>query len=419
MVVDGYHTINLNFFKTKSINMRLLHSLATAAAAVVMLASCQKENTSTIKNNTTEAKNTAATDETSELQSRGNENNKNNKGFVYTLSNQATGNMVLAYRRAADGTLTYVASYAAGGNGSGGGLGNQGAVIIGDEDEDDILLAVNAGSNTVSSFKINGNGGLVLKSTVSSGGMRPVSIAQHDDIVYVLNAGGTGNISGFRLGENNRLTAIANSTKPLSSTMAGAAQVSFVRNGRVLVITEKATNKIITYTVNEWGVPGAMHSITSASPTPFGFAPGRFGNIYVSEAVGGAANASNVSSYHIGWDGSITLVDGPVPTGQSAACWVVLTDNGKFIYATNTGSNTLSSYNVHQTTGNINILQSIAATSGMGPIDADLSDNSKYLYVLNGAGHSFSVYSVGNNGSLTAVQTVTGLPASANGLAAD
>ena len=395
--------------------MRLINTLATAAAAVLMLASCQKENTSGIKNNTTDAKSTPVADGSSGLLSK---EGGNSKGFVYTLSNQTTGNMVLAYQRANDGTLTYVTSYSAGGNGTGGGLGNQGAVIIGGDDDDDVLLAVNPGSNTVSSFKINGNGGLVLKSTFSSGGMRPVSVTMYDDIVFVLNAGGTGNISGFSL-DDNKLSPIPNSTRTLSSSMAGAAQVSFVRNGRVLVVTEKATNKIITYTVNEWGVPGTMHSITSASPTPFGFAPGRHGNIYVSEAVGGAANASNVSSYQVSNDGSITLADGPVGTGQSAACWVVLTNNGKFIYTTNTASNTLSSYNVNQGSGNINLLQSIAATSGMGPIDAALSDNSKYLYVLNSASHSISAYSVANNGSLTTVQTVTGLPASTNGLAAN
>lgn len=163
-----------------------------------------------------------------------------------------------------------------------------------------------------------------------------------------------------------------------------------------------------------------MHSLTSASPTPFGFAAGRFGNIYVSEAVGGAANASNVSSYHIGFDGTISLTQGPVATGQSAACWVVLTDNGRNIYTTNTASNTLSSYDVYSASGNIDLLQSIAATSGMGPIDAALTDNSRFLYALNGAGHSISVYAVSNNGALTPLPTtITGLPAGTNGLAAN
>ena len=401
--------------------MKLINTIAAAVMAVVILVACQKENREAAFQKDLEAQ-TGAEIETGleDLSSPGvesNNHNRNNRGYVYTLSNQTGGNMVLVYRRAANGSLTYTASYAAGGNGSGGGLGNQGAVVISDDNE--ILLAVNPGSNSISSFKITGNG-LNLKSTVSSGGTRPVSITQHGNLVYVLNAGGSGNISGFWLGENDKLTPIPNSAKPLSSATAGAAQVSFVRNGRVLVITEKATNKIITYTINQWGRPGAMHSITSASPTPFGFAPGRFGNIYVSEAVGGAVNASNVSSYHIGFDGSINLTQGPVATGQSAACWVVLTENGRNIYTTNTASNTLSSYNVYPDSGNIDLLQSIAATSGMGPIDAALTDNSKYLYILNGSGHSISVYAVANNGGLTSLPiTITGLPVGTNGLAAN
>jgi 6-phosphogluconolactonase len=343
--------------------------------------------------------------------------NSNNGGFVYTMSNQTSGNMILAYSRSADGMLEYGASYTTGGNGSGAGLGNQGAVVV--DNEEGVLLVVNPGSNSISSFNINGNGSLNLKSTVNSGGMTPVSIAINDNLVYVLNSGGSGNISGFRLGENKKLEPIPNSSRPLSSSSAGAAQISFVRDGKVLVITEKATNKIITYTVNHMGLPGAMNSISSASPTPFGFAPGQFGNIYVSEAVGGAPNASNVSSYNVGWNGTISLTEGPVATGQTAACWVVLTGNEQYIYVTNTGSNNLSSYTVQSTTGNIDLLHSNAAPSGMGPIDVALSDNSKFMYVLNSGSSSISAYAVNSNGSLTPIQTLTGIPATANGLAAD
>lgn len=389
------------------------NTLVTAIMAVVTLASCQKEKgfVEAVNNDAVTTAKNSLTEPGEDLSGRG-----NNRGFVYTLSNQASGNMVKVYKRAGDGKLTYTASYAAGGNGSGGGLGNQGAVVI--SDDNNVLLAVNAGSSSISSFKITGSG-LNLKSTVSSGGTTPISIAQHGNIVYVLNGGGMGNISGFRLGENDKLTPIPNSTRPLSSASAGAAQISFVRNGKVLVVTEKATNKIITYTINEWDRPGVMHSLVSASPTPFGFAPGRFGNIYVSEAVGGAPNASNVSSYRIGFDGSISLTQGPVTTGQSAACWVVLTEDGKNIFTTNTASNTISSYNVNPNAGSINLFQSIAATSDMGPIDAALTDNSKHLYVLNAGSHTITAYAVANNGTLTALQTISGLPAGANGLAAN
>ena len=167
------------------------------------------------------------------------------------------------------------------------------------------------------------------------------------------------------------------------------------------------------------GVPEAMHTMTSSSPTPFGFANGRFGVVFVSEAVGGAPGASVLSSYRIHFNGSISLIDGSVGAGQSAACWVVVTKNGQFAYATNTGSNNLSTFNVNIFSGSINVLDAISATTPAGPIDAALTNNSEFLYVLNAGGHSISAFAVANDGSLSDVQTVTGLPAGATGLAAN
>ena len=396
--------------------MRQFKKFAAFAATVITLAACQKEtqlapDAAAVKTDEIPAAEIPASARQQEGENGFGSGNKR----VYTLSNQVSGNSVMEYERSSDGTITFNAAYSAGGTGTGGGLGNQGAVILGEDEE--ILLAVNPGSNSISSFKITGNG-LTLKSTVSSGGIRPVSITMNDDIVYVLNAGGSGNISGFKLGNNDKLTPIPNSTRPLSSATAGAAQISFVNEGRVAVITEKATNKIITYTINEWGIPGAMHSIIAANPTPFGFDAGRNGNIFVSEAVGGAPGASTLSSYHVSNNGSISLLDGPVGANQSAACWVVITGNGKYAYTTNTASNNLSNFNINKNTGGISVNTAIASTTGMGPIDAALSNNSKYLYVLNAGSHSIGVYAVANNGGLSNVQTLTGIPAGATGLAA-
>jgi 6-phosphogluconolactonase len=389
--------------------MKIINRIAGAAITVVALAACQKEKAPLpVTENETIAEETV--DNSSQRQGN------NQKDYVYTLSNQANGNKVLAYRRAENGTLTYAASYYAGGNGTGGGLGNQGAAVLSDNNK--TLLAVNAGSNSISSFRVKNNG-LDLSCTIGSGGMRPVSIAQHDGLVYVLNAGGDGNISGFRLSENGTLSPIYNSTKPLSSSAAGAAQISFVNNGKVLVITEKATNKIISYKVNEWGRPGTMHSITSANTTPFGFAVGKEGNIFVSEAAGGAAGASTVSSYHVSNNGSLSLINGPVGANQSAACWVVLTKNGKYAYATNTASNNISSFSINPWTGYFSVSEAIAAITQAGPIDAAVTGNSRFLYVLNGAANSIQAFAIGNNGSLSSVQTLSGLPAGANGLAAE
>lgn len=379
----------------------------------MLFAACQKDSRFA-----TETNNAEKNAETSATAARGAHHGyyESGPGYVYTLSNQADGNKVLVYRRAANGKLSWLSSCSTGGNGTGGGLGNQGAVILADDNE--IVLAVNAGSNSISSLKVTGNG-LNLKSTVNSGGMQPVSIAIHDDLVYVLNAGGNGSISGFRLGNNDKLQAIPNSTRPLSVAATTApAQISFVLGGRVLVITEKATNTITTYTINQWGVPGSMHTRTSASPTPFGFANGRFGVVFVSEAVGGAPGASVLSSYRIHFNGEISLIDGSVGAGQSAACWVVITKNGKFAYATNTASNNLSTFNVNTFSGSINVLDAISATTPSGPIDAALTNNSRFLYVLNSGGNSISAFAVAGNSSLTHIQNVSGLPQGATGLAA-
>ena len=389
--------------------MKHLKKVIFFVVTVLMLAACQKDT------EVVPGADSTNTDGIKAGNGSDDETSRNANTHVYTLNNQVSSNAVMDYKRSPDGTLTFSAAYPTGGTGTGGGLGNQGAVIL--DEEEDRLLAVNPGSNSISSFKVTGNG-LTFKSTVSSGGMRPVSITQHDNIVYVLNAGGDGNISGFKLGNNDILIPIANTTRPLSSTTAGAAQISFVNDGRVLVITEKATNKIITYTVNEWGIPGSMHSITSSTATPFGFEAGRNGNIFVSEAAGGAAGASKLSSYHVGYNGSISLLSGSVGANQSAACWVAITDNGKYAYTTNTASNNLSNFNINNYNGAISVNTAVAAVTDMGPIDAALSNNSKYLYILNGVSHSIGVYAVATDGSLTAVQTVTGLPAGANGLSA-
>jgi len=366
--------------------MKQTKKLFAVAIGLVVFSACQKEG-------------------------RRDHDDRNDKGpgHVYTITNDAKFNVLIDFRRSENGMLTRDSSYATGGSGTGSGLGSQGAVIITD---DEIILAVNAGSNSISSFKST-NHGLELKSTINSGGLMPISITQHNHIVFVLNAGGDGNISGFILGNDGRLSSIPNSTKPLSGSNVGPAQISFVNDGSALAITEKNSNKITTYTLN-----GTMHTLGSANPTPFGFAVGRNGNIFVSEAAGGAAGASTLSSYHIDNNGEISLVDGPIATNQSAACWVVITGNGKYAYTTNTGSNNISSFSINISTGGINLLKGISATTGNKPIDADFSNNSKFLYVLTSASNTINSFSVDENGSLHNLQTIEGLSTSSAGLAA-
>lgn len=335
-------------------------------------------------------------------------------GQVYTATNAAGGNSILAYDRGANGTLQPAATYATGGTGTSNGLGNQGGVILTGDGR--YLLVVNAGSNDVSSFRVRGDGSLELLDVTPSGGQRPVSVTESQGVVYVLNAGGNGGIAGFRL-VRGHLSAISGATQPLSSSNAGAAQVQFDDAGRVLVVTEKATNSLTTYVVDRNGVAGSPHVTASNGATPFGFAISR-GVAVVSEAFGGAADASALSSYRIGSDGSLITISASVPTTETAACWVVITKDGRFAYTTNAGSATISGYRIRD--GKLTRLNDngVTATTDATPIDMALSRDSRFVYALNAGGQSITAYAIAGNGALQPVNGAAGLPAGTNGLAA-
>jgi 6-phosphogluconolactonase (cycloisomerase 2 family) len=339
-------------------------------------------------------------------------------GTVYTLTNEAGGNAVAAFNRGPDGALTPAGIYPTGGLGSGGGLGSQGAVVLSENRR--LLLAVNAGSDAISSFRVASDGSLVLIDRVASGGDRPISVTIHNRLVYVLNAGGTGNISGFTVNAHGRLASLPNSTRPLSSSASDPAQISFNPSGRVLVVTEKATNLISTYTLRADGIASGPNPQASSGATPFGFEFDRRGRLFVSEAFGGAADASATSSYDLSRSGTLSVISSSVGTTETAACWVVVTGPGRFAYVTNTGSGTVSGYAIGRH-GRLTLLDpdGVTAVTGTGssPIDADLSHDSGFLFVLNDGSDSIEGFRVnGRDGSLTPAGEIFGLPASSVGL---
>lgn len=345
------------------------------------------------------------------------DHDRDGPGALYTMSNAADGNAIIEFARAADGTLAPAGIYPTGGTGTGGGLGNQGAVIL-DEDQR-LLFVVNAGSDEITVFAVERHG-LRFVQTVPAGGDRPVSLTVDEELLYVVNAG-SDSITGFTVSHRGRLRPLANSTRALSGVGTAPAQIQFTPDGRNLVITEKATNRIVTYSVEKDGRPAAQPKITaSAGATPFGFAFDRRRELFVSEAAGGAAGASSTSSYLVGRDGSLRLVSPAVPTAQSAACWVVVTPDHRFAYVSNTGSGTLSGYR----TGPGAVLTrfddgGVTANTGAnsGPIDMAITPDGRFLYSLNSGNQTLSGFRVRHDGSLAGLQTTAGLPVGANGLA--
>ena len=347
-------------------------------------------------------------------------------GAVYVLTNQTT-NTVAAFRRNAWGVLTPAGEFPTGGAGNPtpqppdpttDPLASQGALVISHGNR--FLFAVNAGSNEISVLKIKKND-LELIDVVSSGGVRPISLTLHDDLLYVLNEGGTPNITGFDVDEDGTLTQLAGSTRPLiDGGAADPAQIGFSHDGDLLVVTDKSGNRLNTYTINEDGLAGPPRDNTFNGMTPFGFAFNNAGTLVVSEAFGGAANQSAASSYDAAENGTLSVISGSVPNSQTASCWVEITNNGKFAFVSNTGSGTISSYRINPSDGSLTLLNATAADTGMGsaPIDIALSNNSRILFVLLGGSRSVASFRVWKNGNLTPVDTAGGLPLGAQGIVA-
>lgn len=339
-------------------------------------------------------------------------------GAVYTMSNSSSGNSILRFHRAANGALTAAGSFSTGGVGSGDGLGNQGALVLSQNKR--WLYAVNAGSNDISVFSVT-HRGLILTDKVASGGIRPISLTVDNDLLYVLNAGGDGNISGFTVQRKGRLAHLPGSTRSLSGPNTAPAQIAFNPEGNLLAVTEKATNIIDTYVVAENGLTTGPYLHPSVNTTPFGFAFDPRGRLFVSEAAGGAADAATVSSYNVTESGHLEVISPAVADTETAVCWVAIPQNGRFAYVTNAGSGTLSAYRIAKD-GSITLRDADGRTgvtgNGSTPLDIAFSINDRFLYTLNNGTQSIGAFRVQANGGLVALPGANGLPIGANGLAA-
>lgn len=339
-------------------------------------------------------------------------------GAVYTQTNAAAGNALLVFLRTPSGGLVAGPSLPTGGAGTGSGLGSQGSVTLSESGE--YLYVVNAGSDQLSAFRLRGTSPELI-ATVSSGGDQPVSVTEHAGLVYVVNGGAANNIAGFRLtssGGGRTLVAIPGGTQPLSAAGAGPAQIQFTSRGDALIVTEKNTNRILSFPVGANGAAAPAVVTPSSGQTPFGFTfAGRGDVLVVTEAFGGAPNGSAVSSYRVDAGGQLTLVTGSLATGQTAACWFSAAKDGRDAFAANTGSANITSVKVEANGALTLRTDGSDAATGLTPIDNAVSNNGQYLFQLAAGAHEVDAYRVGASGALTSIATVA-IPAGTVGLAA-
>ncbi|QGN31793.1 beta-propeller fold lactonase family protein [Microlunatus sp. Gsoil 973] len=333
-------------------------------------------------------------------------------GTVFVQNDDPNGNAILAYDRSRSGTLRPDGVYPTGGKGGvlGGSqidhLASQGSLVR----QGDHLYAVNAGSDTITNFKVVGDR-LVKEQVINSGGDFPVSIAASRTAVYVLNARDGGSVQGYlnvaghliKVNAWNRQLGFDPAASPeFTST---PAQISFTPDRSRLVISTKGDGSSVeTFGV---GLLGALSSRPVVTPldgrVPFGFDFDSRGHLITTEA-----GTNSIASFAVRHNGTIDLLDRAL-TGQQATCWVVV-DNG-VAYASNAGSATISSYRI-AADGSLTPLATTATDPGT--VDAAVSTDGRNLYVQTGAAGLVDEFAIGAHGSLTRIGSVA-VPSGAGG----
>jgi 6-phosphogluconolactonase len=340
--------------------------------------------------------------------------NQHQTGFVYVQTNDAQLNEVVVYRRGGDGRLERLGSYLTGGKGTGKPhLPSQASVVL----ADGRLFVANAGSDDVTVFAVEGD---VLRALdrVPSGGATPTSVAVHGEWVYILNAMDAANVTGFALREG-RLAALASSTRPLGEG-SDPAQVAFSPDGRRLVVTDRAADSIHAFAVGDDGllVGHATHPSSGMTPYGFDFAPD--GTLVVTEAAGAQVGKASASSYRLDGGRELVPLSAAVPNTRSEVCWALVGAGGRIAFVTNFGDGTISTYEL-AADGTIRLRDAVAATTvegGPGIRDEAISSDGRFLYALHADAREVFAWEVGEDGTLVALGSANGLPATAAGLAA-
>jgi len=333
---------------------------------------------------------------------------------VFVQTDALDGNSVVALERSADGTLHTKGSYATGGLGgmlTGSvvdHLASQGALQY--DRRHNLLFAVNAGSNTVTVFRVHGTQ-LHRLQVIGSGGTFPSSLTVHGNALYVLNSRDGGSVQGFLI-LGDRLVRVPSWHRSLGLDPTAApefthtpGQVSFDPSGsRLLVTTKAGTSSVDVFRVDRFGALAAQPTVTALpGAVPFAIAFDRRGRVVIAEA---GTNAVDVFTLRA--DGSLAAVSS-TPTGQQATCWIVA--DGSRVYASNAGSATLSGYDIARD-GSTTALGNTGTDAGT--VDAAVGAHGRYLYVQAGGTGTVDEFAVQADGSLTPLGSVA-IPGAAGG----
>lgn len=329
------------------------------------------------------------------------------KTSVYSISNAAPNNTLIKFVQRGNGTLKKVQTIKTGGSG---GLAPQpgceppgGCPMLDTQSEvvvwKRLVFAVNAGSDSITSFIEKKNGKLKRVDVQSSMGDFPNSIAVKRGVLYVLNSH-SDSIAGFKFDKRGEIRRIVNSVRPLAAMQIAQVlsprQIGFDRTGGVLIVTRLSPlpGGIDTFLLNSKNRPGQAIANAPTTPLPFGFAVDRYNNLVMSQvsAPPELAMPGNTATYDINTQtGQLTPIE-TVTSDGVAPCWVVITRDGRYAFVVNTGGGapdaTVARYGL-TSAGDLTLLGLTGENNANGDefarTDEVLSRNGRYLFVLKPA----------------------------------
>lgn len=338
-------------------------------------------------------------------------------GAVFVQTDDLEHNGIVAFARDADGHLTRVGEVRTGGRGGVerdvplDSLASQDSLTY--DAAHHLLFAVNAGSNTVTSFRVTG-AHLSRLQTVSSGGTFPVSVSAGHGRLYVLNAGGSGHVTGYRITTSGVLTSLPGASRDLGLSndarpefITAPADIAQTGDGDHVVVTTKANNTVDVLNVSAGRLSAPVKN-AAASAVPFAVSFDPQGRLAVANA-----GDSSLSTYRVHADGTLETITAGTQDGQAALCWLVGT--GGTFFGGNAGSSTISAFAVDDA-GSVSLTGTpdgvVAHTGGGtgGTIDLAITHDQQYLYAENSFAGSVEGYRIQPDHTLVLVDTAAGLP---------
>ena len=370
-------------------------------------------------------------------------------GWVVTATNSPAGNKLWLYKRGANGKLTQVGSASTGGKGIASEppfgfpiVDSSGSINTTPDGK--LIFVVNAGSNQVTSFRVTSSG-VKRVSVASTHGKLPISVASSGHLLYVVNEASK-NIYGWTFASNGVLTPIKGSNQKLTAVtpkgkkdkVGVAAAINFTSNGKVVAVTERGLprtyGEIDTFVIGKSGAAGPAQAFaTKGVANPFGFSPvDKY--LLVSNAglvktpSGAMPNPADftqftgtVATYKVSDSGKVKFVSNAASGGR-AACWLIVTKNGRTAITTNTlssgtpptggptsGTGVLATLSIAPN-GHLHLLKQANTSPGF-PGDEALSRDDKYIYVddpsiIVPGGSHIEGYKLGPGGTMTHIQTL-------------